>query len=128
MLRWLTNNRFGTYLTTRFSGDAVGEDEVGNKYYRARGAKHWRQERRWVVYVGKGEIDASSIPPGWNAWLHKNRERSPAEEPLKVRHWEKEHVPNLTGTIDAYVPAGHEKRGGKRDRATGDYEPWRPGS
>jgi NADH:ubiquinone oxidoreductase subunit len=26
----------------------------------------------------------------------------------------------------AYVPPGHERRGGQRQRATGDYEAWRP--
>jgi len=43
-----------------------------------------------------------------------------------VQRWEKEHQPNLSGSPMAYVPPGHERRGGQRQRATGDYEAWRP--
>jgi len=35
-------------------------------------------------------------------------------------------VPNLTGTAEAYRPPGHVLAGGQRDKATGDYEPWKP--
>ena len=126
MLRWLQFNTLGTHLFTRRRGDSVGEDEFGNRYYRVRGAKDWRRERRWVVYAGDGEPEASAVPPGWNAWLHHNRERPPSEDPLPAKRWEKPHLPNLTGTTSAYLPPGHELRGGKRDRATGDYEAWRP--
>ena len=44
------------------------------------------------------------------------------------RAWQKPHVPNLTGTADSYRPAGHDYQGGKRAKATGDYEAWTPGS
>ncbi len=128
IFKWLAQNRLGTHLFTRRWGDKVGEDEFGNVYYRERGRKDgdWRNERRWVVYAAQGEIEASAVAPGWNAWLHKNREKAPSEEPFKERFWEKQHVPNLSGTTQAYVPPGHETRGGKRDAATGDYEAWRP--
>jgi len=128
IFRWLAQNRLGTHLFTRFRGVKVGEDDAGNVYYRERGHKggDWRTERRWVVYAAMGEIEASAVAPGWNAWLHKNREKAPSEEPLKEKFWEKQHVPNLSGTATAYVPPGHERRGGKRDSATGDYEAWRP--
>ncbi len=126
MLKWLVNNRLGTHLMTMRRGSRVGEDDYGNVYYRERGAKHWHAERRWVIYPEASEIEASLVPPGWNAWLHNNREKSPAEEPLPVRRWEEEHQPNLSGTARAYVPPGHETRGGHRDAATGDYEAWRP--
>lgn len=126
MLKWLQHNRLGTFLMTR-KGTRVGEDEFGNVYYYRQGVKSdWRDQRRWVVYAGDGEIEASSVPAGWNAWLHKNREKSPAEEPLKVKHWEKQHEPNLTGTTQAYAPPGHDRRGGQRAPATGDYEAWSP--
>ncbi len=126
MLKWLTNNRLGTHLLTVRRGERVGDDEYGNVYYRERGAKNWRDERRWVIYPEASEIEASLVPPGWNAWLHHNREKSPTEEPLPAKRWEQEHVPNLSGTAHAYVPPGHESRGGHRDHATGDYEAWRP--
>ena len=125
-LRWLTDNRLGTYLFTRWRGQRVGEDELGNVYYRRPMSDDWRDERRWVIYAGKGELEASSVPAGWNAWLHKNREKAPSEQPLEERFWEKPHAANPSGTPWAYLPPGHERRGGKRDPATGDYEAWRP--
>ena len=127
MLKWLRGNALGTYLFTRRKGESVGEDEFGNRYYRERGAKDWRTERRWVVYADNNvELEASMVPPGWHGWLNRSREKSPSEEPLVVKRWEKEHLPNLSGSPMAYVPPGHEKRGGQRQRATGDYEAWRP--
>ncbi len=127
VLKWLTNNHLGTRLLTRMRGEKVGEDEHGNVYYRERGHRgDWRLERRWVIYAGDGEIEASMVAPGWNAWLHKNREQAPSELPLEEKFWEKPHLPNLSGTGAAYLPPGHERRGGKRDPATGDYEAWRP--
>jgi NADH:ubiquinone oxidoreductase subunit len=127
LLKWLRNNALGTYLQTRRATE-VGKDEAGNRYFRAPGpgGGDWRRERRWVVYVGDGEIEASTVPPGWNAWLHHNLEKPPSEAPLSVKRWEKDHVPNRSGTDLAYLPPGHVARGGKRDRATGDYEAWRP--
>jgi NADH:ubiquinone oxidoreductase subunit len=126
LLTWLKNNALGTYLFTSRKGLFVGEDEFGNRYYKVRGARDWRSERRWVVYKNLGDPEPSTVPPGWNAWLHHVREKSPVEEPLVVKRWEQEHRPNLSGTPLAYLPPGHEKRGGQRDRATGDYEAWRP--
>lgn len=127
MLKWLRANTLGTYLFTRRRGELVGEDEFGNRYYRERGAHDWRSERRWVIFAGDGfEIEASAVPPGWHGWLNHAREKAPSEEPLVVKPWEKEHQPNLSGSPFAYVPPGHERRGGQRQRATGDYEAWRP--
>jgi NADH:ubiquinone oxidoreductase subunit len=127
LLKWLRDNALGTHLLTRWRGVRAGEDEFGNIYFRERGSRGWQSERRWVLYASKGEIEASMVPAGWNAWLHHNREKTPSEEPLVEKRWEKPHLPNLSGTLQAYVPAGHERRGGRRDSATGDYEAWRPG-
>lgn len=126
MLRWLSFNRLGTYLQTRRFGERVGEDDFGNVYYRERGAKDWRRERRWVVYGPGVEPEGSLVPPGWAGWLHRRLRHAPTEQPLPAHRWEREHIPNLTGTAEAYVPAGHVRRGGKRAKATGDYEAWQP--
>ncbi len=88
--------------------------------------RDWRAERRWVVYAGDIEADGSLVPPGWHAWLNHSREKPPSEDPLPTKRWEKEHQPNLSGSLQAYVPPGHERRGGQRAPATGDYEAWRP--
>ncbi len=112
----------GTRIYTWFNGEFVGDDEFGNRYYRkrTRGAR----ERRWVIY--KGEDEASKVPADWHGWLHHTIEPVPSEAPLPRKEWEKEHLPNLTGTPSAYRPPGHLLKGGRRDRATGDYEPWQP--
>jgi NADH:ubiquinone oxidoreductase subunit len=49
----------------------------------------------------------------------------PSELP-PARPWQKEPVPNLTGTPAAFRPAGALERGGNRAAATGDYEAWSP--
>ncbi|MDX2102785.1 MAG: NADH:ubiquinone oxidoreductase subunit NDUFA12 [Alphaproteobacteria bacterium] len=115
---------FGTMLFTRFKGERVGEDDQGNVYYQERGTfADWRRQRRWVIY--KGEAEATRVPPQWHAWLHKLDEKLPSE-PHKPHAWEKPHQPNLTATVAAYRPPGHQLRGGTRARATGDYEAWSP--
>lgn len=112
----------GTLLKTWVAGSKVGEDAFGNRYYRGRGRSGYNRERRWVLY--KGAPEASKVPAEWHAWLHYTTE-APLDD--SNRHpWQKEHVPNLTGTRAAYVPPGSVLRGGKRRRSTGDYEPWTP--
>ena len=51
------------------------------------------------------------------------------EDPLldKVRYdWQKDHLPNLTGTGASYAPDGSVHRDGKRSASVGDYEAWTP--
>ena len=114
----------GTRLFTMFRGEFVGRDEFANRYYREKRKPTGRRERRWVLY--KDEDEASSVPPSWHGWLHHIVAETPAEKPPAVNSWEKPHLPNLTATSAAYRPPGHILEGGRRDRATGDYEPWRP--
>ena len=114
----------GTRLFTMLRGELVGSDSAGNRYYRDRRAKEGQRERRWVVYSGKAE--ASAVPAEWHGWLHHRTDDVPSADGKQKKEWQKEHVPNLTGTDRAYRPPGHILMGGKRDRATGDYEPWRP--
>lgn len=114
----------GTLLHTWINGQLVGTDEFGNRYYRHKGARLHGRERRWVLY--KGGKEASKVPPEWHAWLHHTASEPLTESATQARPWQKEHVPNLTGTSGAYRPAGHEFKGGRRARATGDYEPWTP--
>jgi NADH:ubiquinone oxidoreductase subunit len=125
MLKALGSNSLFTMVQTWLHGELVGEDEWGNRYYRERGAtRPWRRERRWMVFAR--DADPTRVPPGWVGWLHKRLEKPPSEQPLPVRPWEKERLPNLTGTELAYLPPGALQRGGQRAPATGDYEPWRP--
>lgn len=113
----------GTRLFTLWKGRFVGRDQLGNRYYRERTFGRRHPPRRWVLF--KGEREASRIPPRWHAWLHYVSDEAPLDD-APTFEWQREHQPNPTGTAEAYRPPGHDYRGGRRDRATGDYEPWRP--
>lgn len=113
----------GTRLMTWISGRYVGTDEFGNRYYRRRGRSGYTRERRWVMY--KGEVEASRVPPEWHAWLHHVSDAAPVE-PGRRFAWQRPHQRNLTGTAEAYRPAGSLLKGGKRAKASADYEPWTP--
>jgi len=119
----------GTLLLTWLRGLPVGTDSYGNRYYRlkgdrptGRGGGRFSRERRWVIYNGRPE--ASKVPPEWHAWLHHMDDEIPG--PRQHHPWEKPHEPNLTGTPRAYHPPGSILRGGHRQHASGDYEPWVP--
>lgn len=114
----------GTRLFTWLCGEQVGTDAAGNRYYREKRPRPGRRERRWVIY--KGAPEASKVPADWHGWLHHRTDEVPPAGGKRRWPWQKDHLPNLTGTAAAYRPPGHILRGGRRDRATGDYEPWRP--
>jgi len=116
---WWLNATPGTLVTTWFSGMPVGQDGFGNRYYQSKEGK-----RRWVIYAGT--VEASRVPPEWHGWLHHTFAKPPTEDPRRRMAWEKEYVPNLSGTPAAYHPEGSLWADGKRAPATGDYEAWRP--
>lgn len=114
----------GTRLFTWLCGEPVGTDQFGNRYFQERKEPKGRRRKRWVIY--EGEVEASRVPPDWHGWLHHTVDEPPPAEGLPRRDWQKDHVPNLTGTPEAYRPPGHVLAGGNRAKATGDYEPWTP--
>ncbi len=121
----------GTRLFTWWKGELVGSDQLGNRYYRergggprVRGGGRASRERRWVIY--DGEAEASRVPPEWHAWLHHSVDAPPRPGQWPHYPWQKEHLPNLSGTPLAYRPPGSLMRGGHRAPASGDYEPWTP--
>ena len=121
---WWNGATIGTAIYNARHGSRVGEDHLGNVYFRKE-AKEGQPERRWVIYNGAN--DASRVPPEWHGWLHGTYDEEPESFLPPARIWEKEPTGNLTGTDRAYRPAGALERGGKRARATGDYEAWTPG-
>lgn len=112
----------GTLLFTWAKGRLVGTDTSGNRYYIERSAAKNRRTKRWVIFNGPSE--ASTIPPEWHAWLHYTAEKPLTD--MARQPWQKPHEANQTGTAGAYLPPGHDLRGGKRERAAGDYEAWQP--
>jgi len=116
---WWHGATLGTLVNTWWSGRLVGADQFGNRYYQNATGK-----RRWVLYAGT--VEASRVPPEWHGWLHHTFKEPPAVAPAKARAWEREHVPNLSGTSAAYRPQGSLAARGERPAATGDYEAWEP--
>lgn len=113
------------FVTLVTGATKVGQDALGNKYYRAKARKGYKHERRWVIY--NGEPEASNVPPEWHGWLHHQTDVLPDSNTASFRRtWQKPHRPNMTGTTQAYRPPGHVLSGGRRDKATGDYEAWKP--
>jgi NADH:ubiquinone oxidoreductase subunit len=124
---WWNGATTGIHFTVARRARLVGQDELGNRYYEARDDKDSYdkgRKRRWVIY--KGYADASKVTPDWHGWLRFTFDEPPTTDPLLRRAWEKDHQPNLTGTIHAWKPQGAIARGGERARATGDYEAWTP--
>ena len=126
----------GTVLATLFVGKKVGTDEFGNRYYSHRfgraaprlghGVGRGSGQRRWVIY--RGMVEASKVPAEWHGWLHYSGEAPVGKSLPKRRFWQKSFLPNLTGTVYAWRPAGHRLAKGERPKTRGDYEPWNPNS
>jgi len=117
MLTWYHGQTLGTQIFTWRNGVKVGEDDMGNIYYRTKDDK-----RRWVCY--KDAPEASQVPPDWHGWLHFTWDEPPTESPLEHKKWEKPHHENLTGTEMAYAPAGSLRNAAPAERR--DYDAWQP--
>ncbi len=111
-------------LHTLIKGKTVGKDASGNKYYRGKARRGTTRERRWVIYANKTE--ASTVPAEWHGWLHHQTDRVPDDKSPYRKPWQKTHIPNMTGTDNAYLPPGHPARGGQRASTTSDYVAWTP--
>lgn len=120
---WWNGATYGTRIFSRRNGAEVGSDALGNLYFETRVSRKG-PHRRWVIYAGSN--DASRVPAEWHGWLHNTIEDPPARDATPVRAWQKPALPNLTGTVEAYRPAGALESGGRRAAATGDYEAWSP--
>ena len=114
---WWDGQTLNTQLFTWRKGVKVGEDEQGNIYYQTRDGV-----RRWVIY--NGEMEASRVSPDWHGWLHHTFADAPSKAPFTHKTWEIPHQENLTGTAQAYAPAGSIRRAQPADRS--DYEAWQP--
>ncbi len=124
---WWNGQTFGTQVWTALNGEFVGEDERGNRYYRAKGGKidpTFGFERRWVIY--NGYTEPTTIGPDWHGWMHHIIDIPPASEKVRVRPWWKPHLANMTGTPFAYRPPGSTLAEARRPQATGDYQAWSP--
>ncbi|TAJ32900.1 MAG: NADH:ubiquinone oxidoreductase subunit NDUFA12 [Reyranella sp.] len=113
----------GTWLFTKMRGELVGTDAEGNRYFQDKRVVAGMRRKRWVIYNGVAE--ASRVPPEWHGWLHHTHDATPPAGGGPRQPWQKEHVPNLTGTDHAYRPPGHTLSDGEKPKPP--YEAWRPG-
>ena len=114
---WWDHQTLGTQLWTWRKGKKVGEDELGNIYY-----TNADESRRWVIF--NGEVEGSRVSPEWHGWLHHTWDELPSDETVPNKPWEKPHLPNLTGTAQAYAPKGSIRKPDPSPRS--DYEAWSP--
>jgi NADH:ubiquinone oxidoreductase subunit len=108
---WWNKQTFGTFLKTLFFGKLVGQDEVGNKYYKN------KIDERWIIY--SGNIEATKINSDWFMWMHHTIDKIPNDNEEKYI-WQKEHLENKTGTKYAHKPIKI-----KKNNKLKKYETWK---
>lgn len=86
------------------SGDLVGTDDFGNKFYETKNEEEIHLRTRWVEYQKWG-MDMSQVEPGWHYWLGYGTQLPPNQLPKVERAYPlpEVHKVNQTGTPGAYV-------------------------
>jgi len=117
---WWNGSTIGTTLFTARNGEKVGEDAAGNVYYR-----NSDDSRRWVIYAD--DTEASNVAGEWYGWMHHTFDEPPTEAPMQAWPWQKDRLPNLTGTSGAYRPPGSLVTLGRTEKsADKPYTAWVP--
>ena len=124
LFTWWNDATLGTWLSLKRGAVKVGEDEYGNTYWESKAIGHEGLRKRYVTY--SGYADPSRVPAEWHGWLHHTYDEMPNELAMKRHGWQKPHLPNMTGTLEAYKPSGALDRGGVREANANDYEAWTP--
>tara|TARA_B100001996_G_C18369846_1_gene481163 strand:- start:134 stop:484 length:351 start_codon:yes stop_codon:yes gene_type:complete len=109
LFTWWNKQTFGTLLKTLFFGKYVGQDELGNKYYKN------KQDDRWVIY--SKDIEATKITSDWFMWIHHTVDKIPDKNQKKYL-WQKKHQDNKTGSSEAYKPTKIKKNDNLKKYAT----------
>ncbi len=112
-------NSFGTIVYTKFFGNFVGKDDAGNRYYMTSD-----NQKKWVLYSTKN--DASNVNSAWHLWLTNDRVKAPVEK-NKIFNWQKKHMSNKTGSLEAYRPEGDiNKKVNLENNKNKLYNSWEP--
>ena len=112
-------------LFIRLTSRRIGQDSVGNTYWEARSRRDtYGRPMRRITYAGAP--DPTTVPPEWWGWIHHTT-AAPLDQNAPRRPWQKAHLPNLTGTPQAWRQAGHDSAGNAPAAPSGDYEAWTPG-
>ena len=110
---WWNKQTFGTFLKTLFYGIYVGQDELGNRYYKS------KKNERWVIYADN--IEATKITSDWYLWIHHTINKIPEKKNIKQKYlWQKDHLENQTGSKNSYKPTKIQK-----DNIKKKYESWK---
>jgi len=122
---WWNSQTFGTQLWTARFGAFVGEDELGNRYFRTKGGRIDPMlgfERRWCDIQGhrRSLLRAPVVARLAAPYGRRVADRGTSDAAQLV----KPHRPNLTGTPGAHRPTGSTLAQGRRPKATGDYKAW----
>ncbi len=112
--------KIGTIISTWLFGRKIGNDQFGNNYYLSSCKNVEGKNKRIVIYKGLNE--PSKVPPMWHAWLHYMIDEIPSEN-IENYYWQKEHIPNLTGTDFAHNPSLTHKQ---TKHKGAEYEAWNP--
>jgi NADH:ubiquinone oxidoreductase subunit len=100
----LISSKIFTKMYLKLFAKYIGEDDYGNSYYEhKRHANSNGKKLRYCMYFGIPE--GSKVPPYWHMWLHYNEDSVP--KIAKMYHWQKDHLPNTTGTRHADFPLFH---------------------
>ena len=113
---WWNGQTFGTRIWSFFNGVMVGTDNYENQYF-----KNKDDSKRWVIY--SGQVESTKVSPEWNNWLRFTSSNIPSD--LKKFNWQKDHIPNFTGTHKAYSPEVSQKNA-KTASKINDYKKWSP--
>ena len=101
------------------TGQLIGEDKYGNKYYENK--TYFMGRSRFVEYPYKGRLDfdGSQIPAEWHRWMHYMTDDPPSTHPPTPRKFFIDHAKNPSGSKDAYIPYS---------TTTPKIEFWKPGN
>ena len=113
---WWNGQTVGTRIWSYFNGVFVGQDDLGNRYY-----KNKNDTKRWVIY--NGIVESTYVDPEWNNWLRFTSLIEPTK--TKKYNWQKNHLPNLTGTDAAYEPDIDGNKS-EQNKNNDDYKKWSP--
>lgn len=105
MLSLLIQVHFDCRMDDLKSGNLIGEDKYGNKYYENNHFFYGRN--RWCEYAHHYNLDydASQVPAEWYGWLHYKTDLTPLNDPTRPKYkWMTDHVENLTGKPGQYMP------------------------
>ena len=107
---WWNRQTISTRIYTYFSGNLIGEDSLGNKFYTSA-----NKRKRWVVY--QKENYASELSIEWHGWLHWSTNSIPIKSKLKGLEKGKVYIRDATSVRSEYMT---------NSKNHSDYHAWDP--